>query len=80
MERDRLICCLTGSYVANKPNITSPDLKLEIDNHLIKCHLPPLGLEGDNDLLQELLDETIFSVLAQGINRKQRRSIQRNEI
>jgi len=76
MERDKLICCLVGKFTALEPNISSADLKLKIDNSLIDSKLTPLGTEsGDADLLQDLLDETIISVLGQGINRKLRRSV-----
>lgn len=75
MERDRLICCLVGRFVALEPSISSVDLKIKIDQHLQECNLTSIGTEeGDVELLQDLLDETIFSVLGRGINRKMRRS------
>lgn len=75
MERDRLICCLVGRYTALEPRINSQDLRIKIDNHLFECKLTPLGTEpNDTELLQELLDETMISVLGQGINRKTRRN------
>ena len=74
MERDKLICCLVGRFVALQPSISSGDLKIKIDQHLQKCNLTIIGSEeGDVDLLQDLLDETMFSVLGAGINRKTRR-------
>ncbi len=75
MERDRLICCLVGRYTALEPRINSQDLRIKIDNHLFEYKLTPLGTEpNDSELLQELLDETMISVLGQGINRKTRRN------
>lgn len=74
MERDRLICCLVGRFTALEPNISSGDLKIKIDQHLQECNLTSIGTEeGDVELLQDLLDETMISVLGAGINRKQRR-------
>ena len=75
MERSNLICCLVGFFTANNPSISSSDLKIQIDDHLIKCHFTPLGQEeNDLSLMDDLLNETIFSILAQGFNRKDRRS------
>lgn len=74
LEREKLICMLVGRYTAKNPNIDAVGLRIQIDQHLIECHQPPLGID-DNDLLQELIDETIISVLGQGINRKTRRTI-----
>lgn len=65
---------MVGRYTAIEPNINPYNLRLEIDNHLIKCNLTPLGTEpNDTELIQELLDEVMISVLGQGINRKTRR-------
>ena len=76
MERDRLICCLLGKYTALQPNISPEDLRVKIDQHLIECQFTPLGTEhGDNDLLQDLLDETMFSVIGRGVNREMRRKV-----
>lgn len=76
MERARLICCLVGWYTRDDPSISSTDLKIKLDEHLIHSKMTPLGTEeGDIDLLQDLLDETMFSVLARGFNRKDRRRL-----
>jgi len=77
MERDRLICCLVGKYSALDKTIQAEDLRIKIDQHLEQFNMIPLGQEeGDDDLMQDLLDETIFSVLSGGFNRKYRRSHQ----
>lgn len=74
MERDRLICCLVGRFTALEPNLNAEDLRIKIDQHLQECNLTSLGTEpNDLELMQDLLDETIISVLGQGINRKMRR-------
>ena len=76
MERDRLICCLVGWYTRDNPSISSTNLKIKLDNHLINSKFTPLGTEPyDVDLLQDLLDETIMSVLGRGFNRKDRRKL-----
>ena len=76
MQRDRLICCLVGKYSALNKTIDAQDLKTLVDQHLQGCNLLPLGQEkGDEELMQDLLDETIFSILNTGkFNRKTRRS------
>ena len=77
MERDRLICCLVGKYSALDKTINADYLRIKIDQHLSEVNMIPLGQEdGDVELMQDLLDETIFSVLSAGINRKTRRSKQ----
>lgn len=43
MERNNLICMLVGWYSARNPNIQAEDLKIEIDNALLKSHFTPLG-------------------------------------
>lgn len=74
MERDRLICCLVGRYTALDSGITSEDLRIRIDQHLADCHLTSIGTESsDLQLFEELLGETMISVMGQGYNRKQRR-------
>ena len=76
MERDRLICCLVGRYSTLNPSINADDLRIKIDQHLAECNLTSLGTESnDKELMQDLLDETIISVLGRGINRKMRRTI-----
>lgn len=78
MERDRLICCLVGKFSALKPNITADDLRIKIDQHLQECNFTSIGTEeGDLELLQDLLDETMMSVMGSGINRKMRREVQK---
>lgn len=75
MERERLICCLVGKFTALQPSINSQDLRIKIDQHLQECNLTILGSEpNDTELLQELLDETMISVIGSGINREMRRS------
>lgn len=74
MERDKLICCLVGLYCGQDKHIQVADLKIKIDNHLIACNLVPVTTQEDADLLQDLLDETIWSVLSKGVNRQMRRS------
>ena len=74
MERDKFICFLSGGFVALQPTISGEDLKIKIDQRLAECNLTSLGSEpNDGELIQNLLDETIISVLGQGINRKMRR-------
>ena len=76
MERDRLICCLIGWYSALNPEIKAEDLRIDIDEHLIKSKFTPLGTEpNDLELMQELLDETIMSIFGRRINRKMRRAV-----
>ena len=73
MERNYLICMLIGQLV-EKGARTSDELKEEIDKSLLKCCFTPLGTEeGDSQLLDELIGETMMYVIGQGINRKQRR-------
>lgn len=74
MERNYLICMLIGQCVAANKSTNSADLKLYVDEALLKCCFTPLGTEdGDTTLLEELLGETMMYVIGQGINRKQRR-------
>ena len=77
MERDRLICCLVGKYSALDKTMDANDLRIKVDQHLQQFNMIPLGQEsGDEELMQDLLDETIFSCLAKGINRETRREKQ----
>ena len=76
MERSNFICCLVGFLTAKHPSISSTDLKIKIDERLFESQMTPLGTEPhDTDLLQDLLDETMFSVMGRGINRNMRRSV-----
>lgn len=74
MERSNLICMLVGWYSATDHTMNADDLRIKIDNALMKSHFTPIGTE-DNDLqlLDELLGETMMYVMGQGINRQQRR-------
>lgn len=65
---------LIGRFTAKNPKIDGQDLRIQIDQHLLTCNLPILGVD-DNELLQQCLDEVIISVLGSGFNRKQRRSV-----
>ena len=70
MQRDRVICSLAGRYAALYPDDTAEDLRIRIDQHLVKCQFTGLGSEeGDVELMQDLLDETVIATLGQGINR-----------
>lgn len=74
MERSNLICMLVGWFTAKKPDITPDDLRIQIDQSLTDSKLTTLGTEpNDLQLLEELLGETMISVLGKGINRKTRR-------
>lgn len=74
MERGRLICSLIGFFIAKHPNSDANDLKIMVDNHLVECHLTPIGTEPeDTEILQDLLDEVSFSTLARS-NRSERRA------
>lgn len=65
---------LIGWHTAKNPSISSEDLRLEVDKSLTNCHFTLLGSEqGDIELLDELIGETIMYVIGQGINRKMRR-------
>lgn len=74
IERGKLICMLVGKFTERNPRIEAQDLRIQIDQHLLACNQSILGID-DNQLLQDLIDETILSVLGQGINRQQRRSV-----
>ena len=76
MERSNFICCLVGYITAKHTSISSTDLKIKIDERLFESQMTPLGTEShDTDLLQDLLDETMYSVMGRGINRKLRRNM-----
>lgn len=65
---------LIGWYSATDHTIDADDLRIKIDNALMKSHFTPIGTE-DNDLqlMDELLGETMMYVIGQGYNRKDRR-------
>lgn len=73
IEREKLICMLVGWYTGKNPNISAIDLRISIDQHLIECNQQPLD-KNDNELLDNLIAETIIKVLGSGINRKTRRA------
>lgn len=74
MERSYLICMLVGWFTAKKPDIKADDLRIQIDQSLTDSKLTTLGSEpNDVQLLEELLGETMISVLGKGINRETRR-------
>ena len=75
MERNYLICMLIGQFIAKEgQSATSEKIKDYVDEALLKCCFTPLGREdGDLQLLDELIGETMMFVIGQGINRKQRR-------
>ncbi len=75
MERKYLICMLVGKITEWKNDVSGEDLRYYIDERLEKCCLPLLGHDPEDDnLLNELLGETMIYVMGQGINRKTRRS------
>ena len=74
MQRDRLICCLVGRFTALEPSITGDNLRIKVDQDLQKCNFLPLETQEDLELIQELLDETVFASISSGKNRKTRRS------
>jgi len=75
MERDHLICCLFGRITASKQDISSDDLKVEMDQFLLESKFTPLGTEtNDVQLLNELIGELQMSLIGRGWNRKDRRS------
>jgi len=74
MERSNLICMLVGWFTAKKQDITADDLRIQIDQSLTDSKLTTLGTEpNDLQLLEELLGETMISVMGKGINRETRR-------
>ena len=75
MERNWFICGMLGWFCAKHPNITSQDLRIEIDQWLEESKFTPLGTEdGDLQLLDEMIAEFTMSAIGRGINRKDRRS------
>ena len=74
MERNWLICGMLGWFCAKEPDITSDDLRVQIDQLLSNSKFTPLGTEiGDLQLLDEMIGEFTMSVLGRGFNRKDRR-------
>jgi hypothetical protein len=76
MERSYLICCLAGWFTAKEPNLKADDLKMKIDERLIDSQMTPLGTEKDDlQLLDDLIDEALMSVIGRGFNRSDRRLV-----
>ena len=74
MERNYLICALTGWFSAKEKSLDGIDLKIMIDQRLIDSGFPTLGSEkGDDQLLLEMEAELLMSVMGAGVNRKDRR-------
>jgi len=74
MERNHLICALTGWFSAKQKSLDGLDLKIMIDQRLIESGFPPLGSEKEDDqLLIEMEAELLMSVMGAGVNRKDRR-------
>jgi len=74
MERNYLICALTGWFSAKEKSLDGTDLKIMIDQRLIESGFPPLGSQkGDDQLLLEMEAELLMSVMGAGANRKERR-------
>jgi len=75
MQRDHLICCLFGRITASKQDITSDDMRIEMDQFLMESKFTPLGTEpNDLLLLDELIGEVQMSLIGRGWNRKDRRN------
>jgi hypothetical protein len=65
---------MLGWFCAKEPDITSDDLRVQIDQLLSNSKFTPLGTEiGDLQLLDEMIGEFTMSVLGRGFNRKDRR-------
>ena len=65
---------MVGWFSGKNPNISSTDLRISIDDSLFESKFTPIGTEpNDLQLLDELLAETMMSVMGKGINRKTRR-------
>ena len=65
---------MSGWFSGKNPNISSIDLKINIDNSLMDSKFTPIGTEpNDLQLLDELLAETMMSVIGKEVNRKTRR-------
>lgn len=72
MERNYLICTLIGRFTALDANISPDDLRYKIDEKLLESCMTPIDT-NDVQLLDEVLAETMISVMGRGINRDQRR-------
>jgi len=72
MERNYLICTLIGRFTALNQNISAEDLRYKIDEKLLESCMTPIDTK-DVQLLDEVLAETMISVMGRGINRDQRR-------
>ncbi len=76
MERNHLICILTGWFSAKQESLEGGDLKIMIDQRLIESGFSTLGSEkSDAQLLLEMESELLMSVMGRGYNRKDRRTI-----
>ena len=76
MERNYLICALTGWFSAKQESLKGNDLKIMIDQRLIDSGFSTLGSEkGDTQLLLEMESELLMSVMGRKFNRKDRRKI-----
>jgi len=74
MERNYLICALTGWFSAKQQSLEGGDLKIMIDQRLIESGFPTLGSEkGDAQLLLEMESELLMSVMGRKFNRNDRR-------
>lgn len=74
MERSHYLCIVMGRLTERYPNITGPELRISLDQQLIKSNMPTLG-KDDLELLDGIFSELVISVLSQGKNRKDRRMI-----
>lgn len=75
MERNYLICLLVGQLSASDKSMTADTMRIKIDELLTNACFTPIGTEdGDLQLMEELLGETMMYVMGQGINRKMRRN------
>jgi hypothetical protein len=72
MERNYLICTLIGRFTALDQNISADDLRYKIDEKLLESCMTPIDTK-DVQLLDEVLAETMISVMGRGVNREQRR-------
>ena len=74
MERNYLICALTGWFSAKQESLKGVDLKIMIDQRLVESGFPTLGSEdSDAQLLLEMEAELLMSVMGRKFNRSDRR-------